>query len=145
VGFIAQLTVSRSPNYVMADARSAARFAVSYDIWGERFSVTQVMDRPEQKRTVSHLTGPNAEAWCLEKLAISRAELPADKPFYVQLELRVLDQKDPRDQSGVIGDAGISISRMLEIFSQPVREKETRWLLNAGPIRVEDLLKGMHG
>jgi hypothetical protein len=145
VGFIAQLTVSRSPNYVLADARSVARFAVSYDIWGERFSVTQIADRPEQKRTASHLTGPNAETWCLEKLAINRAELPADRPFYVQLDLRVLDLRDARDQSGVIGDTGISIARMLEIFSQPARDKQTRWVLNSGPVRLEDLPKGTHG
>lgn len=142
VGFIAQLTVSRSPNYVMADARSIARFAVSYDIWDEHFSVTQITDHPEQKRSASHLSGPAAEAWCLEKLVINRAELPADRPFYVQLDMRVLDL---RDQSGVIGDTGISISRMLQIFSQPVREKQAAWLLNSGPVRLEDLLKGMHG
>ncbi len=142
VGFIAQLTVSRSPNYVMADARSIARFAVSYDIWDEHFSVTQITDHPEQKRSASHLSGPAAEAWCLEKLVINRAELPADRPFYVQLDMRVLDL---RDQSGVIGDTGISISRMLQIFSQPVREKQAAWLLNSGPVRLEDLVKGMHG
>jgi hypothetical protein len=142
VGFIAQLTVSSSPNYLMADRRLVAHFAVSYDIWEERFSVTKLSDGPEQKRAISHLSGPAAEAWCLEKLAINRAELPADKPFYLQLDLRV---EDPRDQTGVLSDTGISIARMLEIFSQPVREKQVRWLLNSGPVRLDDLLKGMHG
>ena len=140
VAFIAQLTVSGAPNYVMADARSVARFAVSYDIWEERFSVATITERPDQKRTVSHLAGPEAEAWCFDNLAINRAELPADKPFYVQLDLRV---EDPRDQSRVIGPSGISIARMVEIFSRPVYDKQAHWLLDSGPVRLDDLRKGM--
>ncbi len=141
IAFIAQLTVSSSPNYVVPDARSVARFAVSYDIWEERFSVTKITDRPDQKRTVSHLPGPEAEAWCFNNLAISRNDVPADKPFYLQLDLRV---EDPRDQAGVIGDSGISIARMVQIFSRPVREKQVHWLLDSGPVRLEDFRKGMH-
>lgn len=143
VAFIAQLTISSSPNYIIPDERAGARFAVSYGIWEDKFSVTTITDRPDQKRTVSHLSGPDAEAWCLDKLTISRAKLPADRPFYVQLELRV---EDPRDQSGLIGDTGLSIKRMVEIFSQPARQKQEHWApWTAGPIRLDDLLKGTHG
>jgi hypothetical protein len=141
VAFIAQLTVSQSPNYV-AGIHSVARFAVSYDIWEERFSITQVADRPDQKRSVSHVSSAAAEAWCFDKLAINKTDLPNDRPFYVQLDLRV---EDPRDQTGVLGDTGISIARMLQLFSQPPREKQTHWLLNSGPVTVETLLKGQHG
>jgi hypothetical protein len=140
VAFIAQLTVSTSPSYVVPDARAVARFAVSYDIWEERFAVTKISDRPDQKRTVSHLTGPAAETWCLDSLAIHRSELPADRPFYLQLDWR---EEDPRDQSGVIGDFGISIAHMLEVFSRPVRDKQAYPLLKSGPLRLEELQKGM--
>lgn len=140
VAFIAQLTVSTSPSYVVPDARTVARFAVSYAIWEETFSVTRITDRPEQKRSISHLTGPGAEAWCFDNLAINRSELPVDRPFYVQLDLR---EEDPRDQSGVIGDNGISIARMLEVFSRPVRDKQAYPLLKSGPLRLDDLQKGM--
>lgn len=142
VGFIAQLTVSNSPNYPMADARAVARFAVSYDIWEKRFSVTQIGDRPNQKITRSHLSASAAEAWCFDKLAVNRADLPADRPFYLQVDLRV---EDPRDQAGMIGDTGFSIARALEIFSRPVRDKQAYPPLKSGPLRLEDLLKGMHG
>jgi hypothetical protein len=147
VAFIAQLTVSSSPSYVVPDARSVARFAVSYDIWEERFSVTRFADakpgdRSDQKRSVSHLLAPAAEGWCLDNLVISRSELPADRQFYVQLDLR---EADPRDQSGVIGDSGISIARMVEIFSRPVREKQIRYLLDSGPLRLDEIRKGLHG
>jgi hypothetical protein len=140
VAFMAQLTVSDSPNYVMADARSVARFAVSYDIWEERFSVTRITDQPDEKRTVKDLPGPAAEMWCFDNLPIHRADLPAGGPFYVQLDLRV---EDPRDQSHVIGPAGISLKSMVEVFSRPVYDKQAHWLLNSGPVRLEDLRKGM--
>jgi len=142
VGFIAQLTVSRNPTHLVPDARVMARFAVSYDVVEEHFSVSKIGDRPEQKRTASHMSGAAAEAWCFDKLAINRSELPADKPFYVQLDLRA---EDPRDQSGIIGENGFSLSRMIEIFSQPARQKQDHWVLSSGPIRLEDVVKGTHG
>jgi hypothetical protein len=130
----------------MADARSVARFAVSYDIWEERFSVTQIGDRSDQKRTVSHLSAASAEAWCFDKITINRTELPGDRPFYVQLDMRVDDARDP---AGGIGDTGISIAsgitRAVEVLSQPPHDKQTRWLLKSGPVNLADLLKGMHG
>jgi hypothetical protein len=145
VAFVAQLTVSGSPTYVIPDARSVARFAVSYDIWEERFSVTRITDRPDQKLTKSHQLAPAAESWCLESLVINRAELPADRPFYLRLDLRV---EDPRDQAGVIGESGInivSISRWVEVFSRPVRDKQDRFApWTAGPLRLEDL-RGSRG
>ena len=144
VAFDAQLTVSGSPSYLLSEAHSVTRFAVSYDIWEERFSVTKISDRPDQRRTASHLSGPAAEAWCLDKLAISRTDLPADRPFYLQLDMRV---EDPRDLAGILGDTGISISisRALELFSQPARQKQDHWVLQSGPVRLEDLIKGMRG
>ena len=142
IAFVAQMTVSSSPSYVIADARSVTSFAISYDIWEERFAITKISDRGEQKRTVSHLAAPAAEAWCFDNLALNRSELPSDKPFYVQVDLRV---EDPRDQPGVLGDSGISISRMVEIFSRPVREKQARWVLESGPLKLEDLARGLRG
>ena len=143
VAFIAQLTVSTSPNYVVPDAPpSVARFAVSYDIWDGWFSVTKIGDH-DQKLTVSHLTAPAAEAWCFHNLALRRSDLPTDRPFYIQLDMRV---EDPRDTAGLIGEGGISLAKMIEIFSRPVRDKQAHWLLNSGQVRLDDLIrKGTHG
>jgi hypothetical protein len=143
VAFIAQLTVSTSPNYVVPDAQpSVARFAVSYDIWDERFSVTKISDH-DQKLSKSHLTGPAAEAWCFDQLTLHRSDLPADRPFYIQLDMRV---EDPRDTAGMIGEGGFSLAKMIQTFSRPVRDKQTHWLLNSGQLRLDDLLrKGTHG
>jgi len=143
VAFIAQLTVSTTPNYVVPDARSVARFAVSYDIWEERFSVTKITDHPGQNLSVSHLQAAEAEAWCFHNLALHRSDLPADRPFYVQLDMRV---EDPRDTAGLIGEGGISLAKMIQVFGRPVRDKQAHWLLNSGQVRLDDLIrKGPRG
>ena len=131
VAFLGQLTLAFNSNFMVAETRSIARFAVSYDIWEEKFSVTRFGDRAEVRRTVSHLSAGAAENWCIDNLTVDRGHVPADKPFYVQLDLRV---EDPRDASGVIGDPGINITRLIEIFSRPPRGAQPRWLLNSGPV-----------
>jgi hypothetical protein len=143
VAFVAQLIVSDTPNFLIPDARAVARFAVSYDIWEQRFSVTKVMGGPEQNRTISHQLAPAAENWCLDSLAIHRTDLPVDRPFYLRLDLRV---EDPRDQPGVIGESGISLSNLVEIFSRPIRDKQDRYpSWTAGPMRLEDIFRGARG
>ena len=142
IAFIGQLTITSQPNAVVADARSAARFALSYDIWDEHFSVTRFGDRPGSQRSISHLSAQAAETWCLDNLAVEQALMHPDKPFYVQLDLRA---DDPRDQIGVIGEPGINITRLIEIFSRPVKGNQQRWLLNAGPFTVAELKKARYG
>lgn len=134
VAFIGQVSVSTGPNTI--DARSVARFALSYDIWEERFSVTKI--GLDSRRTVSHLSAAATEAWCLENLAIDRNQIPPDKPFFVSLDLRA---EDPRDQNGVIGDPGINITRLIEVFSRPARGQQPKWLISGGPYTVADLKK----
>ncbi len=141
VAFVGQLTVSDVPNAVVADARSVARFALSYDIWEEKFSVTRFGDRPEARRTVSHLSAQATERWCLDSIAIAYGQLPADKPFYVQFDLRL---EDPKDPLGIVGDPGINITRLVELFSRPARSAQPRWLLNTGPHKLAELRKASH-
>jgi len=142
VAFIGQLSISSAPNAVVGDASSLARFALSYDIWEERFSVSRFGDRPGQHRSISHLSAQAAETWCLDNLMLDRALVPAERPFYVHLDLRA---DDPRDQLGVVGDTGINITRLIEIFSRPVKGNQQRWLLHAGPFKLSDLRKASHG
>jgi hypothetical protein len=46
-----------------AVARARQTFVLSYDLWEERFAVTQAGTPP---RSASYLTASAAEAWCLE-------------------------------------------------------------------------------
>ncbi|MEP6716191.1 MAG: hypothetical protein ABJC09_11495 [Terriglobia bacterium] len=143
VAFVGQVSISQVPNAMVADAHSVARFALSYDIWEQQFSVTKIGERPESRRTISHLTAQAAENWCLDNLTIDRSLLPTDRPFYVQLDLR---SEDPRDTLGIIGEpGGLNITRLIEMFSRPARSAQPRWLLNNGPFRIADLHKGLRG
>ncbi len=141
VAFVGQLTVSSVPNAVVPSARSVARFALSYDIWEEKFSVTRFGDRPEARRTVSHLSAQATERWCLDSMTIASAQLPPEKPFYVQFDLRL---EDPRDPLGIVGDPGINITRLVELFSRPAKGAQPRWLLNSGPHKLAELRKASH-
>jgi len=138
VAFIGQVTVTMTPNSLSPVARAVARFALSYDIWDEHFSVAKIGQTPDSRRSVSHLSAQQAETWCLDNLGIDRSQLPADKPFYVQLDLRA---EDPKDQLGIIGEPGINITRLIEIFGRPTRGAQPRWLKNSGPWRLDDLKK----
>jgi hypothetical protein len=138
VAFIGHLTITSTPNSLTPVAQSFARFALSYDIWEERFSVTKIGERPDSRRSQSHLSAQQTETWCLDNLGIDRSQIPSDRQFYVNLDLQV---EDPKDQVSMIGDSGISITRMIEILGRPSRGSQPRWLKSAGPFRLDDLKK----
>ncbi|HKW98268.1 MAG TPA: hypothetical protein VJN43_11085 [Bryobacteraceae bacterium] len=131
VVFLAQLSVSTEVN-APAIKRAVDRFIVSYDLWEERFSVTQT---GSEHRMVSHLSANAAESWCLENLAVGIDGIAPDKPFWIRLDLRA---EDPKDQAGVIGEAGINLARLIEIFSNPARVQQPHWEAVAGPVRLAD-------
>jgi hypothetical protein len=56
-----------------------------------------------------------------------------------------LRAEDARDQAGVVGDAGINLTRLIEIFSNPARAQQSRWEGIAGPVRLKDLKKERRG
>jgi hypothetical protein len=146
VAFVGSVTITTSPNSLTPVARSFAQFALSYDIWEERFSVTKIGQSPGSRRTASHLSAQAIESWCIDNLVIDRGLIPADKQFYVQLDLRA---EDPSDQLGIIGDPGVNLTRLIEYFGRQTRSPQGRWLFNSGPFRLEDLkkteIKGIRG
>jgi len=74
VVYALQLTV-RGERAGKALARTEERFAVSYDLWEEKFAITKLGQSP---RSVSHLSAAAAEAWCVENTAIPIGVLPGD-------------------------------------------------------------------
>jgi hypothetical protein len=137
VAFIGKISVTLSPNSLEPVATYQARFALSYDIWEERFSVTKFQSH-DTGRTVAHLSVQAAENLCLDNLVIDRGQLPADKPFYVQVDLHV---DDPKDQTGIIGDPGINVTRLIERLGREPRSPQESWLYRGGPFRLKDLKK----
>jgi len=110
-------------------------FALSYDLWEERFAVTTVDARA---LSASHLMMAAAEAWCVEQLSISVSALGAlgrDLPFWIRLEYRVLDGDSPPDAA----DSGYTLQALIDVLS---RRRPTRSAappleaLEAGPFRL---------
>ena len=134
VVFLTQLTLT-TDNFTTSLRRTPERFIFSYDLWEEKFSVTKL---GEGQRTVAHLSAAAAEAWCLDNVAISSTGLPQDRPFWLRFELR---GAEPKDEAAVIGDSGLNITRLIEIFSRRPRDQQPQWTADAGPLRLDGLKK----
>jgi hypothetical protein len=106
-------------------------FAVSYDLWEERFAVTTVDARP---RSVSHLMMAAAEAWCVEQLAIPVSSIGAlgrDLPFWIRLEFRVLEGDSTSE-----ADSGYTLQSLIDALSRRRRTESSPHPLEAGPFRL---------
>jgi hypothetical protein len=66
------------------------------------------------------------------------SQIPPDKLIRIHFELRA---EDGQDGAGVVGDPGINLTRLIELFSRPPRTKQQNWQLDAGPLRLADLRK----
>jgi hypothetical protein len=107
-------------------------FALSYDLWEDRFAVTTVDARPQ---SVSHLMMAVAEAWCVEQLAIPLSALGAlgrDLPFWIRLEYRVLPGDSPSD----VEDSGYTLQALIDALSRRRKSESSPHSLEAGPFRL---------
>ena len=138
VTFLSQITLYSDERGTIF-RRAPERVVVSYDLWEERFAVTI----PGAQRSVSHLTADQAETWAMDNLAVSALGLAPDRPFWLRFELRAASQKEI---SSVMGDAGISLSGLVEIFSRKPGVDDPYWMRSAGPLRLSDLpRRAVHG
>jgi len=134
VAFISQLTLA-TDDWSTVVRRSPERFVFSYDLWEEKFSITKLGTPP---RTAAHLSAAAAEAWCVDNVAISTGGLTPERPFWLRLELRAAE---PREEAAVIGEPGINLNRLIEMFSRRPRDMYPKWTAEAGPLRLGDLKK----
>ncbi len=114
-------------------ARTAGRFAVSFDIWEEKFAVTRLAN---PKKSASHLTAPEAESWCLDNLILGDAGLSPDASFWIRLDVRA---EEPDEGPAPGEEPGVTLARLVEVFSRGQRAGETRNHAEAGPFRLRDL------
>jgi hypothetical protein len=113
-----------------ATARRA--FALSYDLWEERFAVTTV---DTSSQSVSHLMMAAAEAWCVEQLAIpvgALGPLGRDLPFWIRLEYRLLDNDSPSSPE----DSGYTLKGLIDVLSRRRKTESSPHPLEAGPFRL---------
>lgn len=118
-----------------------AQFVSSYDLWEEKFSVVRLGPAPGPppagvRHSASHLSATAAEAWCVDSLLLPASRLSRDKPFWVRLELR---EEDPKERPAEQSDPGLTLARLIEIFSRPAREQQFHLVEEAGPLRLMDL------
>jgi len=131
VGFVSQILVTAESNIILL--RHVDRFVVSYDLWEEKFSATRL--GPPQ-RTARQMSVPATEAWCLDILAPIPPALTPSRLFWLKLELRV---EDPKESTAIVGDPGISVTKLVELFSKPPSRQQQHWNETAGPLRLQDL------
>jgi hypothetical protein len=118
--------------------RAFERFTVSYDLWEEKFSVV----RRGVMRRASRLSVEAAEAWCLENLAAPVAGVAPDRRFVIRLEVR---QADSRDAKPVLGEPGLSLTSLVDLFSRPARAHEPNWALETGPLNLAGIGRTARG
>ena len=135
VVFLSQITLFSDERGTIFKPPSRDRFVVSYDLWEEKFSVTFP---PPGRGSLSHLSAGQAEAFCLENLAASALGIAPDRPFWLRFELKAPSQ---RELSKVVGDSGISLSSMVELFSRKPGAGDPYWVRTAGPLRLADLAR----
>ncbi len=128
----AQLALLKDRGGAVAD-RAIGRCVFSYDLWEEKFSVSALASPP---RSISHLSSTAAETWCLDGLSLPSGGLAREQPFWLRLELRA---EDAKDRPGVVGESGINLARLIELFSRPSRTQQQTWLVEDGPFRLADL------
>jgi hypothetical protein len=113
--------------------RQAGRFAVSFDLWEERFAVA-LLGSP--RKGASHLSAAEAEAWCLDNLPLPLAGLSPDSAFWVTLDVR-LEEPDGGPPLGE--DLSVTVARLVELFSRPQQAGDARRQIRVGPFRLRDL------
>ena len=130
--------------------RAADRFVVSYDLWEEKFSVTQLQipqtfgQAPTARKTASHLSALAAETWCLTQMPMEITGLGETEKLWARLEVRAQNGRD----SGAIfgrsnlGESGISLASLIEIFSRPAQPQQSHWTVDAGPLTLADVKRG---
>jgi len=113
-----------------AAATTRRIFAVSYDLWEERFAVTTVGARA---LSVSHLALAAAEAWCVDQLTIPLSALGRDAPFWIRLEYRVLDGESGPEST----DPFYSLQAIIDVLSRRGKKADASpRAIEGGPFRT---------
>ena len=117
--------------------RVVERFAVSYDLWEEKFSITQMLHQQKNpRRAGSRLSQAAAEAWCLESFVLATEGIAADRLITLQLDVIA----ENKDYSPLLTEPGLSLTSLIELFSRPARPgREQRAQLHVGPLRLNDI------
>jgi hypothetical protein len=117
------------------------RFMVSFDLWDETYSVT-ALEKPLKRK--SHLSAAAAEKWCLEQMTLDTTGLSGSERIWTLLDIRAEDP--PPSGSlfgrGQIGESGISLTPLIEVFSRPPHSQQPHWTISRGPETLDQIRRG---
>jgi hypothetical protein len=119
----------------------AERFLVSYDVWGEQFSVVKTQS---PRSIVTHLDAAEAELWCLKQMQVSPSGLAETEKFWASLEIRVSPDGKSANPFGrdSISESGINLTGLIELFSRPPAATQFHSKTEAGPWTLEEIKRG---
>jgi hypothetical protein len=123
IAYVAQLELLNEAHEPFRTQK--ARFVVSFALWEEKFSVTQLGKTP---RSVDGLSASATEAWCFEGLALSTLGVAPDRYFWLRFAMRT---GGPRDLDGETA-GGISIKDLIDRLGQKKQTDTNYW----GPLEV---------
>jgi len=129
VAYVGQLDLLNEARVSVRQQRT--RFVVSYALWEEKFSVTQLGRTPH---TVDGLSISATEAWCFESLALSTMGVPADRYFWLRFELRTGGPRDLEEDAAM----GISIKDLIDRLGRR-NQAEIHWGPLETRVRLADL------
>jgi hypothetical protein len=132
VAYVAQLDLFDELHYPVGRARKG-RFVVSYALWEEKFSVTEV-GVGGARRTVEGLTPAAAESWCYASLSLSTAGLAPNVYYWLRLEMRTADARDFADESKL----SLSLHDLIDFLGRKNTEV-THWGPLETRVRLADL------
>ena len=119
----------------------AERFLVSYDVWGETFSVVKTQSPIS---IVTHLDATEAEAWCLKQMPMSPSGLKDTETLWARVDIRVPMDSRAANPFGrdSISETGINLTGLIDLFSRPPASAQPHWSLDAGPLTLEEVKRG---
>ena len=134
VPFALQLALS-TDRWATVSHRDIERFVFSYDLWEQRFSIAKL---GSPRRSVARLSARAAESWCIREMVLSQEGLAPEQPFWLRLEARA---ENPAGDPHVMTEEGVSLTRLVELFSRRSRGGDSRWSIDAGPFRLASLAR----
>ena len=134
VAYVAQLELLNESRTAVVRPQKG-RFVVSYALWEEKFSVTQLGSTPGgAARTAEGLSAAAAETWCFDNLTMNTLGLAPNLYYWLRLELRTGTERDFADETRI----GISIHDLIDLLGRKNTEI-THWGPLETRVRLADL------
>ena len=130
--FLFQFSLS-TDRFTSVAHRAFERFAISYDLWEEKFAVTRL---GMAHIATSHLNAEHTQSWCLGQVTLPADSVHPAQPVWMRMEIRV---DEARFSPLVFSSPPLSLNRLIEIFSRPAASGQERWIAEARPMKIAEL------